>query len=280
MTKRRVGRLFAVVSVIVVGAALLTGCSSAANSSPDQAASTARPKAGQCWTTTFASIQKSEDWQGAAAVSCAKTHQTYTYSVATMAVKFTYKSWLKGNTIRTDVDEAAYSACQAQQSRMLPGITTKEALLYPSYYLPSTTLWAAGARWVRCDVAEIKVGSTIAAPQLTNLPSFTDLVATLKANPEKFALCEDDGSSTGPDGDGTTYADCTGPSDLTFLGSLTMAGAVGETYPGLAALTATGATQCATFQASDGHAIIPEPPLESNWTNLDDRTLDCWQNNN
>jgi len=242
---------------------------------------TTKPKVGECWSTTFAQVQKSEDWEGGRAISCRGPHQTYTYAVTKLGKRFTYPSWLtSAQKIRTDVDRAAYSACLAEQKRLLPGVTTKEALLYPSYYLPSTALWGAGARWVRCDITRIRVGSTVAAPKLANLPAFDALVSTLRATPEKFALCEDDPASNGPDGAETTYADCTGSSDYTFVAALTMAGADGASYPGLRELTTIGAAQCAKLNLPRGHLVVAEPPARLDWTRYNDRQLDCWLNNN
>jgi hypothetical protein len=244
----------------------------------------AAPAVGSCWTTTFSSAQNTEDWEGAPAIACAKTHESYTYAVTRLGKTFSYASWLTSkNAIRSDVDRAAYSACKAQQKLKLPGLTTREALLYPTYYLPSVAQWGSGARWVRCDITLIRVGSTIAHPKLTALPAFAELTSTLTTTPAKYALCEDDPASNGPDGAQTTYADCTGPADYTFLAQLTMEGAPGVAYPGLAALTATGETQCKGLPVgatSSGHDIVAEPPLQLDWTKYGDRNLDCWLNNN
>lgn len=273
-------RAVAVAAAMVVVALLSSGCSAAGGNG---GASTRQgaPKAGDCWTTTFAASQKTEDWEGHAAVSCATAHQSYTYAVATISRKLSYSSWLDSSGgVRQDVDKAAYAACHTQQSRILPGITEKEALLYPTYYLPSTTQWGDGARWVRCDISEVKVGSTIAAPKLANLAGFAELKSTLSADPKRFALCEDDPANNGPDGAQTTYADCTGPADWTFIAALTMAGTDGAPYPGLTQLKTVGATQCATLKTPAGHEVFVEPPTQADWTKYDDRELDCWLNNN
>jgi hypothetical protein len=272
--------LAAAAAVAVVGLAL-GGCSGIQNLSQHLTGLTTTPKVGDCWTTTFAQSQKTEDWEGTAPLSCSKLHETYTYAVTKLAKHFSYGSWLdsKGN-IRTDVDEAAHDACVAEQKKILPAITVKEALLVPTYYVPSTAMWGAGARWVRCDIGLIKVGSLVSSPALAALPSFGELQSTLTATPVKYALCEDDPASNGPDGAETTYADCGGQADLTFLSSMTMAGADGTPYPGLAALTKIGQTQCATLAIPAGHLVVAEPPAKVDWTQYNDRELDCWLNNN
>jgi hypothetical protein len=277
----RPGRLIAVAAAVAIVAIAVAGCSGVQNLSQHLSGLTTKPKVGNCWTTTFAQSQKSEDWEGTAAIPCAKPHQTYTYAVTKLAKHFTYASWLDAaGNIRADVDNAAHDACVVEQKKILPGLTTKEALLNPTYYLPSTAMWGAGARWVRCDIAEIKVGSTVAAPTLTRLPPFAELQSTLTNDPVKYALCEDDPASNGPDGLQTTYADCSGAADFTFLAALTMAGGSGAAYPGLSALTKIGATQCATLDAPAGHDVVPEPPAKIDWTRYNDRQLDCWLNNN
>jgi Septum formation len=281
VTKFEPRRLAVSIALFVVIAIVASGCSGIQNLAQGLIDHSARPAVGECWRATFEQTQKTEDWEGSPAISCGKAHQSYTFAMTKLAKKFTYRSWLtSGGNIRSDVDQSAYEACRARQRAELPGVTTKEALLAPTYYLPSTALWAAGQRWVRCDITLIKVGSTVAEPKLADLPAFAELVSTLKTNPVKYALCEDDPASNGPDGAQTTYADCTGPADLTFLAELAMAGADGAPYPGLAALTKIGATQCAALKVPAGHVVVAEPPLKSDWTKYDDRSLDCWVNNN
>jgi Septum formation len=272
--------LAAAAAVAVVGLAL-SGCSGIQNLSQHLTGLTTKPKVGDCWTTTFSQSQKTEDWEGTAPLSCSQPHQTYTYAVTKLAKHFSYSSWLdsKGN-IRTDVDEAAHDACVAEQKAILPAITVKEALLVPTYYVPSTALWSTGARWVRCDIGLIKVGSLVSSPVLAKLPAFADIRSTLESSPVTYALCEDDPASNGPDGAETTYASCSGAADLTFLATMTMAGADGAAYPGLAALTKIGQTQCATLTTPAGHVVVAEPPAKVDWTQYDDRDLDCWLNNN
>jgi hypothetical protein len=275
---RRLG-LAVAAAVLVVGA--ITGCSSATNSTASGNGLDGAPKVGSCWTTTFSSSQEAEDWVGSPAVGCTDPHQSYTFAVAKLNKTFGYTSWLtSSNDVRQDVDQDAYAVCRTQQRKELPGVTEKEALLYPTYYLPSVQLWERGARWVRCDITQVKVGSTVAHPQLANLESFTLLKSTLASDPKKFALCEDDPANNGPDGAQTTYADCTGSADWTFLAAFTMAGTDGTSYPGVTQLKATGATQCAVLSTPAGHVVYAEPPSEADWTQYNDRELDCWLNNN
>jgi hypothetical protein len=157
--------------------------------------------------------------------------------VTKLTTKFT-GSWLDHNgNPRKEVDQAAFHACLAKEKSLLPAITPKEALFYPTYYVPSVAQWNNGARWVRCDMTEIKVGSEVAKPSLAPLPArFSDLIASLAATPKKFALCENDVFNSGPDGDGTTYADCTNPADWTFVVELTLPGNAHAPFPGTALL--------------------------------------------
>jgi hypothetical protein len=275
---RRYGGLAALgIAGLVAIACSLTGCSAAQHLD----ALTQMPKVGDCWTVDFSQSQKYEDWEGLPAVPCTTQHQSYTYAVGRLTQKFT-GSWLdsKGN-IRTDVDQAAYNVCKAEQQRILPELNTSDALLYPAYYVPSISLWNAGARWVRCDLAEIKVGSSIASPALTDLPTnFSDLVAALKSDPKKFALCEDDPASNGPDGAETTYADCTGPADWSFVVQLVLPDGSTTAYPGATQLKKTGTADCVARVQSPGHDVVAETPDKTSWDNYADRNVDCWVNNN
>jgi hypothetical protein len=182
--------------------------------------------------------------------------------------------------VASSISTAASSACLTARNAVV-GSTKNAPLLVPLSFLPTVGQWNAGSRWVRCDLAEIAVGSGVGQPRLATLPSrFSMLEATLKSNPKKFALCEDDPANTGPDGAQTTYADCSHGADWTMLTSLTMAGAEGAPYPGLTALKKIGATQCAAVKTPPGHEVFAEPPTRMLWSSVDDRELDCWVNNN
>ena len=281
MTSTRPGRIAAAAVGILVVALVATGCSVIQNLTGHFTGLTVAPTVGDCWRVTYDDAQRSEDWEGTGAVPCTQTHETYTYAVGKLTQKFT-GSWLdsKGNP-RADVDNAAFTVCQAEQARVLPKLTAKEALLYPTYYVPSVAQWNAGARWVRCDLTEIRVGSAFENPDLTPLPArFSDLVSALDSNPKKFALCEDDPANNGPDGSQTMYASCTGPSDWTLIFTKNVPGAIGSTYPGTAALKAQGDSECVTPYSTTEHVATAIYPSATTWTQYNDRTLDCWLNNN
>jgi Septum formation len=271
-TRRRVGTA---VGILILGL-LATGCSAVGATS-----TTSTPAVGECWATTYAQSQQSEDWEGTAAIPCTRRHESYTYAVTKLTTRFS-GSWrdAKGS-VRADVDDAAYAACLAQQNASLPGLPKTEALLKPTYYLPSVPLWNGGARWVRCDVTEVKVGSLVTRPVLAPLPArFSGLTSALKANPKKFALCEDDPENNGPDGAQTTFADCTGPSDWSFVLARTIPGGSSAPYPGKGVLNKIGASECLSHVTASGHDVFAETPSSLSWTKYDDREVDCWINNN
>jgi hypothetical protein len=274
--QRRAGRALVILAGILLVALAATGCAAGAH----LAGQTEMPKVGECWTVSYENSQKFEDWEGTAAVACSSTHETYTFAVTKIGKTFT-GSWLSAkNTVRTDVDDAAYSTCVRQAAIDLPGLQTL-GLVRLNYYLPSIALWNAGARWVRCDISEIKVGSSVQSPTLADLPTrFVTLTRALSTQPRKFDRCEDDVLNNGPDGVGTTYADCTGPNDWGFALALTLAGGRNAAYPGTAVLKVLGAKDCARNVRSDGHDLYPEVPSRTSWTSYRDRELDCWINNN
>jgi hypothetical protein len=274
--RSRSGRLFGALALAVAVAFIATGCSA----SGARAQLAGAPRVGDCWGVNYADSQKYEDWEGSASVPCATPHELYTFAVARIGKTFT-GSWLTAqNSVRTDVDDAAYAACVRQSAIDLPGLQTL-GLLRVNYYLPSVALWNSGARWVRCDISEIKIGSSVASPTLEDLPTrFATLTESLNTDPKKFDRCEDDVLNNGPDGAETTYADCTGPTDWSFALALTLAGAKGAAYPGVAALKALGAKDCASEVSANGHDLFAEIPTTTSWTTFDDRELDCWVNNN
>jgi hypothetical protein len=277
MTSPRLGRALWVAGGLLAVALATSGCSSGQNGNGQAAA----PKVGDCWEVTYAHAVQSEDWQGAPAVACTATHESYTYAVTRLTETFT-GSWLDADgNARPDVDTAAFDACLARQKALLPAITPKEALFYPTYYIPSVAQWTDGARWVRCDMTEIKVGSAIAKPKLTPLPArFANLVSEVEATPKRFALCEDDVFNNGPDGAGTIYADCTKPADWTFQVRLTLPGGAAAAYPGTATLKALGMQKCAAAVKSDGQDLFAKIPSKTSWVQNGDRAVDCWLNNN
>src|ERR1700761_3595251 len=178
-TNFRFGRTLVGAAIVAILGLALAGCTGLGTVSGHLVGLTTKPKVGDCWTTSFAQAQKTEDWEGTGAVSCSKPHQTYTYAVTKLGKHFSYSSWLtaKGD-IRTDVDQAALDACKAENKKILPELTVKEALLVPTYYVPSVAMWGAGARWVRCDIGVIKVGSLVSSPKFANLQSFAQLKST------------------------------------------------------------------------------------------------------
>ena len=273
VTGVKFGRVAGVAVGLVIVGLITSGCSLIAG-----LGASATPKVGDCWQASLSTVQKTENWGGKAAVACTQAHQLYTYAVPTITKKFT-GSWVNSSgTVDQDVDDAAYEACYAKQLKVL-GNVDPDGRIWPNYFLPSVKQWEAGARWVRCDVTEIRVGSTIAKPRFANLPSFASITSALKSAPRTYALCENDPANNGPDGKYTTYADCTGAADWSLTAELTMKDPLTESYPGLAKVTKEANAQCATLDAPKGHTVFVEPPTESAW-NDGGRELDCWLNNN
>ncbi len=272
-TTKKLGRVTSALAGILLIAFVSVGCSALSGQ-----ATSATPKVGDCWQGTFAKVQKSENWTGRAAVTCTTKHQFYSYAVAKITKKFSGGLVGKNGTARQDVDDAAYAACYAEQLKVL-GTVDPTGRILPNYFLPNPAQWTGGARWVRCDVSELRVGSTIAHPQYADLPSFATLVAALKSNPKQFALCEDDPANNGPDGAFTTYASCTGASDWTLLGHGNLTEAAGSAYPSTTAMQAEAAVACKQFAVSKGHVAFYEPPTQTEWDG-GDRQVDCWVNNN
>jgi hypothetical protein len=270
---KKLGRMTAAAVGILTVASVASGCSLLAGADTGAA-----PKVGQCWQGALRTVQKTENWGGKPAVPCTDEHQLYTYAVAKVTRKFSGGWVTTSGKVDQAVDDAAYRACYAEQVKVLGKVDPAGRIL-PNYFLPSSAQWQNGARWVRCDVAEIRVGSEIAHPQFADLPSFASIMTDLTSNPKKFALCENDPLSNDPDGAGTTYADCTGQADWALIGELSMKYPLGATYPGITTLNTVGAKQCATLKPQKGHTVFVEPPAESDW-NGGNRTLDCWLNNN
>jgi hypothetical protein len=240
--------------------------------------SAAKPKVGQCWSATFADVSTTPTSGRTSGVPCAETHQSYTVAVEKVKGTFT-GSWVgTPGHVSEEVDAAAGTACVDRQRQIMPNMTRDAVLLVPTYKLPSVSAWERGARWVRCDVSEIELGSTIAAPRLTALPAdFGILTAELASTPKKFGYCVDDpaGHKDGPTSAGAVYADCTGSPDWTRQLTETIPSNTSGDYPARGSIDAFATKVCRDKYRTKTVSTFYYYPSKSGWAG-GDRILDCW----
>jgi hypothetical protein len=279
--RTRRGRILALAAVIVATGLAVSGC--AVVSFVNQVGtkfsdSAAKPKVGQCWNATYDDVSTTPTSGRTTGVPCAESHQSYTVAVETVKGSFT-GSWVgTPGHVSEEVDAAAGAACVARQKQLMPNLTRDAVLLLPTYKLPSVAAWKRGARWVRCDVSEIEVGSPIAAPKLADLPTdFGILTATLAATPATFAYCVNDpnGDKDGPTSSGAVYADCTGSPDWTRRVTETIPANANGDYPSVKSIGAFAVKVCSDKYRTKTVDTFYYYPSKSGWAD-GDHLLDCW----
>jgi hypothetical protein len=276
--RRRLAAIFAVLAV----AASLTGCTSISDGVHQfqhTLANLRAPRVGQCWKETYDQYTSWYSWKGSAPVDCATDHEIYTYAVRAI-LPDAKGSWKDSDGIvRSDVDNAAYEICQDAQTKFLPGLGPRAYLLYPNYLLPSVAEWKAGAHWVRCDIAQVMIGSEIAAPKLQLLPfDVASLVNAFKTDPKTFDYCVNDSADVRSDplGDHAVYADCERDPDWTLVANVSIPDPNVHAYPGKAALQAVASTECdQKFDTATRHTLDLFP-TKTMWNDEDNREVECW----
>ena len=236
------------------------------------------PAVGECWQSTYAIAEQAATWSHGLPVQCTSSHESYTYDVPPIDHEFS-GSWLEPGTdgqMRTDIANAAWETCWNRIGDIFPTLDDKQHLLYVGYYLPSLAAWDKGARWVRCDISLIQIGSTLAAPRLARLPaSIRTLIAVDEKTPEKLELCidtKDPSATAGPlDAPGATYADCTGEPQWRQGNYDFLPGDSTAIYPDDATIQAFIDTTCGT----DPEGWFAYNPSQDTWDG-GDREVDCW----
>jgi hypothetical protein len=264
-------------------AVALSGCSvipTFVNRVRDGLAGQSAPRVGECWTQTYNELQEWETWQGSAPVSCARPHEAYTYAVTSVSRSLPANRDDSSGNVIDSVNNAAWDACQVQMHRYWPTLGDSDVLFQPAFYLPSLSSWRSGARGVRCDIAVIKVGSSVAKPALRALPSDIGTLRTaLTTAPDQFKYCIDTpggASSDDPAGKGATYADCTRSPDWLLIKEITIPGGEDAAYPGESSIDAQISTDCTDRYSADHGGTFAYYPSKDSWNQDGDRLIDCW----
>jgi hypothetical protein len=145
----RTNRILASLAALLVvasGFALLTTAPS--NAAAGRAAQLpAKPRVGQCRTTTFAQSFNMADSHKP--VPCSKAHTMHTFAVPNVPKRLAYK-----NIGAAKLEQVAVTACTRPFWKALGGsFATRDETAYTwVYFAPTKAQRKAGARWLRCDV--------------------------------------------------------------------------------------------------------------------------------
>jgi hypothetical protein len=266
---------------VVVVALALAGCSLLPGSTTTpKAAIGVTPLAGQCWNASVKQASSWSPWKGTRSVSCATSHTLYTYQVGRISGE-PGSSWATASepdSLTPAIQTKADDACHV--STLLPALKWNQQLISEYFFVPTEAQWKAGARWVRCDIGVLAIGTTLDDERFTALPSkIATLVNEVSSNPLKFEFCVDSStpvSEAGPlDNPDATVADCNaGPQwRLTIHGQFP--DAAGAPFPDQATSNAASSKLCLPQVKNAGEIWIAYLPTKAAWAS-GDREIDCW----
>ncbi|MCU1508149.1 MAG: hypothetical protein JWQ12_414 [Glaciihabitans sp.] len=272
-SKRRVATSIA--GVLLIGF-LASGCS-ALNQAVHRALAGSVPRVGSCWDAT-AQEEDYASWVGRAPVRCTARHTAYTYATPSLSGNLPRKLLDADDYVSQDIFAAGYDACDSAFATFAPLATLDEVRVYRPFLFPNSVQWAAGARWVRCDVGEIEPGSLVSEPKLAVLPAaIGDFVEEFSTNIPRYLFCVNLPNAAGqpPLSPHAVYSDC--------LGSLRPAWALKKTfdlsaqaaYPSAAYFEKAIKKLCADPYGLHGILTYAYYSNEDQWR-AGSRYLDCW----
>lgn len=229
------------------------------------------PSVGDCWKSdNFTEVYESSYYDSGKKVSCTNIHDSITFNVESLPndMHMLYEpGGTFGHTAGTYDDlDLVQGKCRDAFNQTF---STEKTRVSWMWFLPDPFAWAAGARWLRCDVFINKVGNKVGS-QLGEVTKYDlDTVQNLYVNDE-FKLCVNLGVSQNPLGDDASYADCDGTWEQKLVAEKDLEADFTNGYPGLETVTSLAIQFCTENQA-DTYWY----PNESGW---DDgmSTIRCW----
>jgi hypothetical protein len=185
------------------------------------------------------------------------------------------------DTLEPSILTDAQSTCEHYQDEHIGRVDNQDGRFYYKAFVPVRSEWNAGARWVRCDIHVIKIGSTLAHPALENLPSYATLKKQLRSDPSQFDLCASVPGGTiaaGPRASGAVYASCTGNPQWQLLEYLNLpVPSDGFPYPSASQWKSYFETECVTL-ADPTQVPVPIYPTKAEWAD-GNYGFECWAGN-
>lgn len=224
------------------------------------------PKAGTCRDLTYSDIGLYANSDKA--VTCAKPHTAYTFTVAQLPSDIAFA----GVQVKNDaIQNAAARLCRTAFAGYVGGSAADRALsrLTPTYFLPEQQWFDAGAHWVRCDIVALQASNA-----LGDLPDKLKGVLNDAATAKKYGVCMRNTPGT-PD---AILVMCTQSHDYRALAAIRL-GKADAPYPGDAAFKA-GDRQCKTIVSNalgvtGGFTYAWTYPSTSDWSG-GQRFGYCW----
>ena len=286
MPRNRWARVAATAAIVVSVGMALTGCAATAgglvlNALAQGRATTAakdKPHAGECWQGVFKDVDTDANWDGRPAVNCSMPHQLYTFAAPTLEGTHKSKLFDKKGYVQQSIWDDALNTCEGNESDEILNLDPTDARVYTTVILPQEQQWNAGARWVRCDIGVLAVGSSVAHPAFATMPSITALNKAMRDESEQFDFCVNDPGgmgSGGPKGSNAVYADCRDNPEWELHDYQAIVTGDGTAFPTPDQMHAQYALSCDHAYADATHVTYPYYPTKSDWDS-DYQQLECW----
>jgi hypothetical protein len=250
----------------------------AATNARNATAGYGKPTIGQCWRGTYKDDDGYANWNNSPPVKCSTTHQLYTFAVPKL--ESTHKGTLfdKSGYAKDPIWNDAYTTCSDAEANSLPTLDYEVQRVLIETYLPEEKAWNAGARWVRCDVAVVAVGSPVEHPTFENLPSFGTLTDAIYRDAKQFDFCVNGSSGVGadgPKGPNAVYADCSKNPQWRLEAYTPIQSDLSGPLPSATDLNDSYVLNCQHPYTDATHITYVYFPTKSDWTNGDNE-FECW----
>jgi len=236
-----------------------------------------KPSVGDCWQTSYNGRFDYFTWTTQPPVSCSEKHELYTYAVLKLTHTYTGSEFTSDGNLKSAIDNDSFDVCDGYLANHIGELDRTDERLNDVAFLPRTTEWDLGARWVRCDVSILELGAPVDKPVLLQLPAWAKLKTEIATDPGQFDNCINvpgGATATGPFVKGAVFASCTKP-DWLLEGYETFVGSPPVAYPGAAGFASTYQTECAQPYTDATHLTYPVYPTASQWKQGELR-FQCW----
>ena len=237
-------------------------------------ASATTPTTGNCYNYPTFALQKVSN--PASPVPCEGSHRAETFFTGSLAARFPDPAKA---TVRQIADARVNNCTPARMNAYLGLNTALPTRFRPVAVFPSTAEYAAGERWIRCDV----VYSTALGIGVLTQPA-PAWVAASAETPGSFSFCTPGvGFARMPSPTKTTAQPCTNPTKQWILVANPAVGKIWQKYPGYRTLERRAATACRAYK-NKYNGGLKDPfargwsyiyPMAQGWSN-GVRTASCW----
>lgn len=234
-----------------------------------------KPKTGDCWRSSYSDL-KFADWNSAKPVSCGSPHQLYTYAVHTLPTFHSIPEFTDGYLTESIYQDAS-EVCQTHAISTYGLFSKLDGRIDYKVFVPRLVDWNKGARWVRCDIRVLAIGSRVSRPRLEDLPSSASIARLVIGETKDFNYCVNDparDASAGPVVAGVVFADCSAHPDWTLVGRVDVSG-TNTTFPSQADFARVNHDDCTAYYANSAATVVAIDPTLRQWKD-EDHVMGCW----